>query len=253
MRRAIAGCWLLLLAAIAAGQEIRLDAPTEPIQPREYCQILVSGLADAELAGATIDWSPREGTTLMPARMWGGQPFLLFSARQPGKYSITVSVHAWRTNLDAAIDAARRAAIDTESLQLLTDVQRQLAGRYPPKSGSCVLEVAGGPPPPPPPGKLARALILLDSASPNEEQGLQLNLLRNDKPWSKLIEILETRQQDENEQPAALVAAAIKYLDGRPLPRLIGLGSDGAFCFDVELPQSAEKIKATLIERGLKP
>jgi hypothetical protein len=143
---------LILLPAIAAGQEIRLDGPGEPIQPREYCQVLVSGLSDADLPGATVDWSPREGTTCMPARLWGGQPFLLFSGKQPGLYRISVTTNAWRGNLDASVDAARRAGtIDPETLARLVTVQSDLAARYPLRTGTCDVEVAGVPPPPTPP------------------------------------------------------------------------------------------------------
>ena len=140
-----------LAAAIAAGQEIRLVGPTEPLQPREFCQILVIGLTDADLPGATVEWSPREGTTLLPARLWGGQPFLLFSGKTPGKVTITVSINAWRGNLDAAVNAARRAAtLDADTLTRLVTLQREIAARYPLRSGTCVVEVAGVPPPLPP-------------------------------------------------------------------------------------------------------
>ena len=251
-------CLLLwLAAAIAAGQEIGLDGPAEPIQPREYCQILVRGLADSDLAAASIDWTPRDGTQLMPARLWGGQPFLLFSGKQPGRYRITVALNAWRGNIDAAVDAARRAGtIDGESIARMLALQRDLAARYPLRTGSCDVEVAGVPPPPPPPPpppvtQIQRALILLDSGAPDEERARQLNLLRNDKTWSQKLEILDSRTEDENEAPSVLVASALQYLAGRPLPRLLGLGPGGAFAFDVDLPATADAIKQTLRDRGL--
>lgn len=253
----------ILLAAwtaiAAAQQDIRLDGPTSPLQPREYSQILVTGLSDTDLTSAAIDWTPREGTTLIPARLWGGQPFLLFTARQPGRYTISVSTNAWRANLDAAVDAARRAGtIDAESLNKLVALQTDLARRFQLRSGTCDVEVAGDPPTPPPPPPppvtaIQRALILTDSDKPNPTQALQLNLLRNDQAWSKKIEILDQRTETEDEVPAALVASALQYLAGRPLPRLIGLGAAGAFAFDVELPATAAAIKQTLLDRGMGP
>jgi hypothetical protein len=248
---------LVAWSATAAAQNIQLDGPTSPVQPREYCQILVGGLSDADLPTASIDWSPRDGTTLMPARLWGGQPFLFFSGKTPGRYTITVSVNAWRGNLDAAVDAARRAGtIDAESLTRLVTLQSDLSSRYPLRSGSCDVEIAGVPPtpppdPPPPVTQIQRALILLDSSAPDQQRALQLNLLRNDKSWSKRIEILNKQTETEDEAPAALVASALQYLAGRPLPRLLGLGPGGAFAFDVDLPPTADAIKQILRDRGM--
>lgn len=248
---------LLWLPSLAAGQEIVLDGPDTPLQPREYSQILVTGLADADLTSAVIDWTPREGTTLIPARLWGGQPFLLFSGKHAGRYTITVSTHAWRANLDAAVDAARRAGqIDADSLAKLVALQTDLGKRYPHRSATCEVEVAGEnptppPPPPPPVTAIQRALILLDSDLPNPDQALQLNLLRNDPTLSKKIEILDRRTETEDEVPAALVASALQYLAGRPLPRLLGLNAAGGFVFDVELPRSAADITAELSRRGM--
>jgi len=252
-----AAIWLLwLIGAAGAAQEIVLSGPGEPVQPREYCQILVGGLADADLPGASIEWTPREGTTLLPARLWGGQPFLLFSARTPGKYSIEVRTNQWRRSLDDAVQGAKAAGtVDPAVLDQLAAVAKTLAASHPLRSGSRVVEVAGAPPTPPPPpppaSKVTSALVILDRSSSTEELGLQLNLLRNDKGISWPVEILDPRTEDQNGNQVPKVASAMTYLQGRPLPRLIGVGRDGSAVVDVELPPTAAAIKQTLIDWGM--
>jgi hypothetical protein len=255
-------CLALLWPAIAGGQDIVLDGPDSPVQPREYAQILVSGLSDAELPSATIAWAPRDNTTLLPARLWGGQPFLLFSGKTPGRYTITVTTHAWRANYDAVVDAARRSgAVDQDTFQRLASLQTDLRFRYPLRTASCDVEVAGVPPidppdppkppdPPPPAIAVQAALILWDSDSPNEELGRQLTLLRN--AWqTRNLEILDRRTEDETETVAAKVTRALEYLGPKRLPRLIAIGSSGGCVADVSLPATAEAIQAQLRQWGL--
>lgn len=175
-------CSLILLwasAAIAAGEEIRLDAPASPVQPREYVQILVQGLPDAEMPAASIEWTPRDDTTLIPARLWGGQPFLLFAGRRPGTYTIVVTTHGWRTNLDAAVDAARRAAlIDQDLFQRLESLAADMRSRYPVRTGTCTVIVAGAPEPPeprPPPVTAAdQVTIITESQEPASAEQLEI-------------------------------------------------------------------------------
>jgi hypothetical protein len=252
---------LLVLSALPAfAQDIVLDGPDSPVQPREYAQILVSGLSDAELPSATIAWAPRDNTTLLPARLWGGQPFLLFSGKTPGRYTITVTTHAWRANFDAVVDAARRSgAVDQDTFQRLASLQTDLRFRYPLRTASCDVEVAGVPPidppdppdPPPPVTAVQAALILWDSDSPNEELGRQLTLLRN--AWqTRNLEILDRRTEDETETMAAQVTRALEYLGPKPLPRLIAIGASGGCVADVSLPATAEAIQAQLRQWGLR-
>jgi len=142
---------LALAAAPAAAGEIVLAGPEGPIEAREYTQILVTGLAVSDLPAAVVTATPAEGVTLLPARMWGGAPFILFSARRPGRYTVQVKLHAWRRHLEQALTEAATAQVAGSDLAPLRAAAEDLAGRYPFGSGSVTLEVGGEPVPPPPP------------------------------------------------------------------------------------------------------
>lgn len=159
---------LFALTATAAAQGITLTGPSAPVDPKEYVQILVSGLSDQDLPAARVEWSPTAGTTLIPARSWGGQPFLWFAARSPGKYTVTVTCNGWRKSLDAAIRDATAAQLDAGLLTRLTSANEEIVLRYPVTSGSCVVEVAGAdpnPPVPPPPISGQRRILLIRETS----------------------------------------------------------------------------------------
>lgn len=217
----------ILCLLLAAGQEIRLDGPTEPLQPREYCQILVHGLSDAELPTAEISWSPREGTTLLPARLWGGQPFLLFSGKTPGRVTITVTTHAWRGNLDAAVDAVRRAGtIDADLWTRLVTLQQELAGRYPLRSGTCDVEVAGVPPPPPPgpdpgPAETTGTAYLLIFRHADQVSADQAAVLAKLRTWTDSLGDHVSHLEfspDAGSEDARVASYAAKIPAGSPLP-----------------------------------
>jgi hypothetical protein len=251
---------LLLLLGLASTSwgAVVIEGPTEPVDPKEYTMILVSGLSDVDLPKAKVAWSPTAGVTVMPAKTWGGQPMLFFKASTPGKYTLSITINEWVEATALAANSALAAQIpEAAELQSLA---KSLSSKYPYSQSTCVVEVAGSVPPPPPPpdvppisGKVQSALILVDSDNPGEELGRQLNMLRNDKLWgNKLIEILEKRTEDENGQPSAKVAAALQYLGSKPLPRVVGFGPSGPVC-EAEMPATAKDTFALLIQWGMKP
>jgi len=81
-----------LLLAQAAPAEIEMTGPVEPVEPRESAQVFVDGVEIDELPLAYVNVYPREQVTIIPARMWSGRPFILFTARKPGKYLLEVVV-----------------------------------------------------------------------------------------------------------------------------------------------------------------
>jgi hypothetical protein len=233
----------MCLAAIAAGADLALIPPSGPIEPREYAQISVYGVADRDLAGARVEWSPRDGTTLIPARLWGGQPFLWFSARQPGKYSVTITIHGWRQTLDQAAAEMGAAGVDDAAAGRLRDLAQDMATRYPTARATCVLEVAGGPPPEPPPAPdpappatTARSLVILrESGSTTSGQASLYRQLRTDSTWlttletgGHRLEILDPDSKDKAGSVPEVVARCLAY-PGRPeLPAVFVLElSDG--------------------------
>ena len=82
----------LLLGSLAYCDGITITGPTEPVQVTEQVQLSVKGLTDADLPKARVIVWPRERTTMVPARTWGGDPFIWFSARLPGTYLIAMAV-----------------------------------------------------------------------------------------------------------------------------------------------------------------
>jgi len=68
---------------------IKIEGP-ETIEAGEYAQLFVRGVPASSLPTARVIHFPRERTVLMPAQTWGGDPFVLFKAKTPGKYLVAV-------------------------------------------------------------------------------------------------------------------------------------------------------------------
>ena len=256
MRAGVLVLWCLL-AGFAGGQEIRLEGPESAIQPREYCQILVHGLADTDLAAAGIEWTPRAETTLIPARLWGGQPFLLFAARQPGTYTIHVTMHAWRNNLDAAVDAVRRAAlIDQDLFQRLESLAADLRSRYPVRSGQVTVLVAGElPPEPQPPGPVTAA----DQVTIVTESTETLSVVQQEIIHGEAVRSAATAaglefhavDRDIDGPDAGRVQHALAACAGQPVPRLV-FSAAGQVIEHVPLPASVAETVTLIHSRGTK-
>lgn len=244
------------LAAIAAAEDLRLDAPTSPVQPREYVQILVHGLAEADLPSAAIEWTPRADTTLIPARLWGGQAFLLFAARRPGTYTIVVTTHGWRTKLDDAVDAAKRASsIDQDLFGQLEHLAGEMRSRYPARSGTCTVVVAGEPEPPeprPPPVTAAdQVTIVTESQEPMTAE--QLEIVNGEEVRSAAAAAgLEFQCVDQHAAGPDLerVAHAIEAAGGgKRLPQIV-FSAAGTVIEALPLPASVAQTVELIRQRG---
>lgn len=160
---------LLLLTAAAAAQPIELVGP-DKIDAGDYTQIQVKGLAPDQLPATAIDYEPKESVMLIAAQTWGGEPFLLFVAKKPGSYTITVSLHEWRTDITSGAKKAERAKIANEDLLEIQSLEKRLAEKYPVAQGQLVIQVGEDPdpdppdppdPPLPPSGDIAKAVTHL--------------------------------------------------------------------------------------------
>jgi len=89
----------------------------------------------------TIDWEPKAGVTLIPATMWGGQPFIWFRSRNGGEVRITLSMNGWRQSLNDALSAVQAAKVDAELTADLVAVGKRAAAMYPLSHTEVVLEI----------------------------------------------------------------------------------------------------------------
>jgi hypothetical protein len=218
---------LLLLAGPAFG-EVTLTAPSGPVDPKDFVQIMVSGLSDAELPAARVDWTPQDGVTLIPAKTWGGQPFLWFSARNKGTYKITVTVNGWRQSLDTAIRDATAAKIDPALLAKLEAANKDLGTKYPTSTAACAVEVAGSgpnppiPPVPPVPTPGVRKIILVWETSQSTPALSRLIQDLRNLPYlaerKHSLKILDKDTKSPSGTVPAELAQALRDIGGQTLP-----------------------------------
>jgi len=205
---------------------------------------------------AGIEWTPREDTTLIPARLWGGQPFLLFAARQPGTYTIHVTLHAWRNNLDAAVDAVRRAAlIDQDLFQRLESLASDLRSRYPVRSGSITVTVAGQlpPDPPQPPGPVTTAdQVTIVTESTDTLSVAQQEIIHGEAVRSAAAAAgleFHAVDRDISGPDAGRVQHALEACAGQSVPRLV-FSAAGQVIDTLPLPASVAETVTLFHARG---
>lgn len=82
---------LQITSPIVRQSELSIEGP-ERVAINRYAQLWIKGSSVEELArGKLIDW-PREGTQVIPAMTWSGEPFLLVAGDQRGEYLVAVCV-----------------------------------------------------------------------------------------------------------------------------------------------------------------
>lgn len=133
------------------GQEIVINSPTEPLEAGSYVILQVKGLAEEDLPKSLVEVEPADGVNLFPAKTWGGEPIIIFSAKNPGKYQMTIFVNRWRLELDSGASAAEQAKINPSLLNELKIVVKRIGDEYPAKSGACTIQVGEPVPPTPTP------------------------------------------------------------------------------------------------------
>jgi hypothetical protein len=83
---------ILCLLLLSAAEPIVLQGPDGPVEPGQSVQVFVTGIDEAALPAAYAGHWPRKQTTFVPARTWGGKPFIWFAAARSGEYLISVCV-----------------------------------------------------------------------------------------------------------------------------------------------------------------
>jgi hypothetical protein len=253
MRRITIFALALLVTAVAWGQGVVLVGPTAPIDPKDFAQIMVSGLTDQDLPAARVEWAPAAGVTLIPAKTWGGQPFLWFSSRVPGKFTVTVTVNGWRKSFDSALVDAKAARIDPDLLAKFTTLSEEVVRQYPVSSGSCVVEVSGTqpdpiPPPVPTPG-VRRLLLIHESGEQTPEIGALIVRLHQ-SPYLKekkhsFLDLDKDGHQAGTQNVHPAIVQALKDLQAKnvKLPALVLYdSSSGAFVAAVEVPKTVDEV-----------
>lgn len=134
---------LFLAATLSLAQEIKIIGPSTPVAPNDTTVLTVVGLSDDEVARAKPSSTPSKDVQLLTNRPWSGYPYLTFRAKTPGKYTVEVTLNAWRSNLDLALQDAKAANIQTPLLAELEALAGKFSQAYPVRMGTCTVEVAG--------------------------------------------------------------------------------------------------------------
>lgn len=70
---------------------VTITPPAERLSLGEYAQIKIGNVTPGMLPSLVLDVWPEKGVVMIPAQTWGGDPLLLFSAKQPGDYRILLA------------------------------------------------------------------------------------------------------------------------------------------------------------------
>jgi hypothetical protein len=111
------------------------------------------------------------------------------------------------------------------------------------------------PPVPPPPIVLAsKAVILIESEAQTPDQAKLIQVLRNDKAWSKLVDVLDPDLKNEKNQPAPLAVAAKAKAGSNVLPRVLLANDKDEFVGETfAMPATWPDLQKLLTDKGVKP
>jgi len=149
----------LALSAIALADNIKIEAPTEPVAVGQNVHFFLHGVTQPELQGiADMLVLPNEGVTAFGAYRWEGQPYIEFTATIPGVYHIVLIV-------PKLVDG--RATSDNAQVSFVVGGPQPPFPPVPPIPD----------PPVPPPGQVS-FLILYESSARTPSEILTLTKLR---------------------------------------------------------------------------
>lgn len=241
----------LLLLTVPCSADIELVGPDEPIDVKEYTQIWVRGISDAHLTAAKVTCEPSAGVMLIPAKSWGGEAFVLFRARNPGAYTLTVSLNAWRLDLDRGIQSAQRAGIDEDLLDELIDVNIRISDMYHLDTGTCRIIVGDDdPPPPPPPTEPIVCVIIIEETG---ERSAEYALIFTSKKLRAHAEnhdyhlfIFDQNTEDRSDKVKSWIAKA----DGKTLPWAMLANKDGVIVHQAVVPDTTDATIKMIEDHG---
>jgi hypothetical protein len=262
---------MVLLSVPAMGQEIDITGPDEPIEPREFVQLWVPGLSSEELPAAKVEYEPTGGVTIFPGQSWGGDPYILFQAKNPGVYTISVSVNGWTASYASAIDGAKQAKnVDAGLLQDMENLHHYIKESHPLKLASKEIVVKGdnpepkpdpdeddgdedddSDPPEPPPG--AKHLVILEESGTRTASQARLYLQLRVDPYLIQAEhnlvIFDKDAKDSTGNADPTVASYTARMDGSfSLPALFIVGDDGTVYWEGDCPETRSEFEAKVKE-----
>lgn len=267
MKRFIA--LLLLLGSACQAAEITIKVPSSPIQPGQFVMLEIVGIGTAELRSSKATIAPSNGVQFFPVKFWNDQPYLFFQSSVPGKYQIDVSVNRWRADLDSGLAGATDAKIDSGTLAELQVVVTKVGAKYPTKSGSAVLEVAGDPPlpppPPPPPAPVTSGVVwtlvirTVDTLTPDQTEVLaNLREWTDQQPADKVghFEFAPDAVGPDGSADAKVAAFVSRIPSGKTQPYVFvcqaGKSGKSVILWQGELPSKAETIIGQ-IQKAVQP
>lgn len=130
----------LLWLSFACGQEIRIIGPAQ-VEPGEYNRYNVVGIGEDQLAAAALTYEPTKNVVILPAKTWGGEPFLFFMAKNPGEYNISIALNTWRQTLKQAISEASESNVGEAIVLDLRLIDSEADADYPSGSGGITIQV----------------------------------------------------------------------------------------------------------------
>jgi len=249
-----------LLAAPLLAVSVLLAAPTDTdptpikligpaaLEVRETATYQVQGLSEDQLRQASVSASPAEGVTLIPARSWGGEPFLIFASRNEGEHIVTVALNEWRTAIDKAAEVAASSPMSDELKAEFADLAARIEAAYPSFHGSLAIQVGEGDPPPPVPVENWHALIIEETGQRQPPWGDVFLTLRTDDDLGAELYIVDKDGQTAGGNRIENVEKYLEAVDGE-LPYLFvieEIPDGGKVRWKGTCPQSADDIKAVL-------
>lgn len=99
--------------------------------------------------------------------------------------------------------------------------------------------------------KVARALILHENDLDTYQFQKLIQYLRANKEVGRLLLVLDKDAKNPDETINKIVQAAVQYVNGATLPRIIAVGVSGGFVKQAEMPKTEEDLDKLLKEWGL--
>lgn len=265
---------LLLIAGQLSAADITIIGPSSPIQPGRSVRLMIGGISDAELLGASATVTVPVGVSpddvdIEPSKTWFNVPYVRFTGFKPGKYLVSVSINLWSESLTTAATDAQQAKIDAELLKELQVSVTKITGKYPAKSGQTIVEVAGDPPlpppPPPPPVPVTSGVVwtliirTVDTLTPDQTETLaNLREWTDQQPADKLahFEFPPDAVGPDGSADVKVAAFVNRIPAGKTQPYVFvcqaGKSGKSVILWQGELPSKAETIIGE-IQKAVKP
>jgi len=85
-------------SSVTGGEAIVPRPGSENPAPGAYAWFDLVGVSPSQLSATILRYYPRDGVFVMDGQTWAGQPFILFSAKNAGKYLLEAIIHSPDSN-----------------------------------------------------------------------------------------------------------------------------------------------------------